>query len=127
MHLIVDEVKPLFDTALVDLEYVIWGDLDTIWVRDFDSCTLAKPTLLSVSGCARALVAQQAVSLRVRPRQSTLPAGRAGTNDPNAGVGYYNTSAMALIFDDMVRYAIIKDFKFSALDNTLMVGASVDG
>ena len=47
----------------------------------------------------------------------------AGTNDPNAGVGYYNASAMALIFDDMVRYAIIKDFKFSALDNTLMVGA----
>ena len=52
---------------------------------------------------------------------------RAGTNDPNAGVGYYNASAMALIFDDMVRYAIIKDFKFSALDNTLMVGAWNDG
>lgn len=34
---------------------------------------------------------------------------------------------MALIFDDMVRYAIIKDFKFSALDNTLMVGAWNDG
>ena len=63
MHLIVDEVKHLFDSALVDLQYVIWGDLDTIWVHDFDSCTLAKPTLLSVSGFARAFAVQQAAPL----------------------------------------------------------------
>ena len=30
--------------------YVIWGDLDTIWLKDFDSCSLAKPTILSVTG-----------------------------------------------------------------------------
>jgi len=30
---------------------------------------------------------------------------------------------MSLIFDDMVAYAVTKDFKFSALDNTLMVRA----
>ena len=33
-----------------DLTYVIWGDLDTIWMKDFNSCSLAKPTILSVSG-----------------------------------------------------------------------------
>lgn len=67
VHLVVDEVKHLFDSALVDLQYVIWGDLDTIWVHDFDSCTLAKPTLVSVSGFARALAVMQAVSLRTLP------------------------------------------------------------
>ena len=48
---------------------------------------------------------------------------RANTHDPNAGVGYYNTTAMSLIFDDMIKYARSKLFKFSALDNTLMVGS----
>ena len=33
-----------------DLTYVIWGDLDTIWLKDFNSCSLAKPTVLSVTG-----------------------------------------------------------------------------
>ena len=47
----------------------------------------------------------------------------AGTWDPNAGIGYYNVTAMSLIFEDMVAYAVTKDFKFSALDNTLMVRA----
>jgi len=53
IHLIVKENRHLFNAAQVDTQYVIWGDLDTIWLRNFDSCTLAKPTLLSVSGCAR--------------------------------------------------------------------------
>ncbi|CAL5225987.1 g8789 [Coccomyxa viridis] len=78
-----------------DLTYVIWGDLDTIWLKDFNSCSLAKPTILSVTG--------------------------ANTDDPNAGIGYYNTTAMALIFDDMIKYARSQGFRFSALDNTLMV------
>ena len=30
VHLIVDEVKHLFDPAVVDKQYVIWGDLDTL-------------------------------------------------------------------------------------------------
>jgi len=47
----------------------------------------------------------------------------AGAWDPNAGIGYYNVTAMSMIFDDMVAYAVTKDFKFSALDNTLMVRA----
>ena len=46
---------------------------------------------------------------------------RANTDDPNAGIGYYNTTAMSLIFDDMIEYARSKMFRFSALDNTLMV------
>ena len=46
---------------------------------------------------------------------------RAGTNDPNAGVAYYNTTAMSVMFDGMITYARKKNFKFSALDNTLMV------
>jgi len=50
IHLIVKENRHLFNAAQVDTQYVIWGDLDTIWLRNFDSCTLAKPTLLSVSG-----------------------------------------------------------------------------
>ena len=33
-----------------DSTYVIWSDLDTIWMKDFNSCSLAKPTILSVSG-----------------------------------------------------------------------------
>ncbi|CAL8465859.1 g5395 [Coccomyxa elongata] len=94
VHLIKNEFSKKFKPDNVDLTYVIWGDLDTIWLKDFDSCTLAKPTILSVTG--------------------------ANTNDPNAGVGYYNTTAMSMIFGDMISYARSKAFKFSALDNTLM-------
>ena len=50
VHLITEEYKRKMKPAGVDGEYVIWGDLDTIWVKDFNSCTLAKPTILSVSG-----------------------------------------------------------------------------
>ena len=38
------------------------GRPDTSWIHDFVSCTLAKPTLLSVSGCAAAHPVQQAAS-----------------------------------------------------------------
>ena len=54
VHLILQENRNLFNPALVDTQYVLWGDLDTIWLHDFDSCTLAKPTLASVSGRAPA-------------------------------------------------------------------------
>ena len=59
------------------------------------------------------------VQLRMRSSVSMLC--RANTDDPNAGIGYYNTTAMALIFDDMIKYARSQGFRFSALDNTLMV------
>ena len=54
-------------------------------------------------------------------RAPVLMLCRANTTDPNAGIGYYNTTAMALIFDDMIKYARSRGFRFSALDNTLMV------
>jgi len=125
IHLIVKENRHLFNAAQVDTQYVIWGDLDTIWLRNFDSCTLAKPTLLSVSGCARSLPPRLALyGQREAPVSGARAGARsAGTWDPNAGIGYYNVTAMSMIFDDMVAYAVTKDFKFSALDNTLMVRA----
>ena len=51
VHLIMKKYSQLVDRPLkFDLTYVIWGDLDTIWLKDFDSCSLAKPTVLSVTG-----------------------------------------------------------------------------
>ena len=45
------------DTAGVDDVYVVWADLETIWVKDFNPCTLAKPTTFSVSGYGSCFVA----------------------------------------------------------------------
>ena len=51
VHLIMKKYSQLVDRSpKVDLTYVIWGDLDTIWLKDFNSCSLAKPTILSVTG-----------------------------------------------------------------------------
>ena len=51
VHLIMAEYIMVADRVWeFDSTYVIWSDLDTIWLKDFNSCSLAKPTILSVSG-----------------------------------------------------------------------------
>lgn len=50
VHLITEEYRQTANAKNVATDYVIWGDLDTIWIKDFDSCSIAKPTILSVSG-----------------------------------------------------------------------------
>ena len=51
VHLIMAEYIMVADGVRgFDSTYVIWSDLDTIWMKDFNSCSLAKPTILSVSG-----------------------------------------------------------------------------
>ena len=51
MHLITREYSQSVNSSPdFDLVYVVWGDLDTIWLKNFDSCSLAKPTILSVTG-----------------------------------------------------------------------------
>lgn len=51
VHLVMKKYSHLVDSSpKFDPTYVIWGDLDTIWLKNFDSCSLAKPTILSVTG-----------------------------------------------------------------------------
>ena len=51
VHLIMAEYIMVADGVRgFDSTYVIWSDLDTIWMKDSNSCSLAKPTILSVSG-----------------------------------------------------------------------------
>ena len=78
-------------------DYVLWTDPDIIFKRHIDSCTLARPQILSVG-----------------------PEMRMG-HPENYGVIYFNVSGYAEAFEDLIGWARRHDFHFDH-DQNLFAG-----
>ena len=83
--------------AAVSREYVLWTDADIIFRGPIDSCTLAKPQILSVG-----------------------PELRMGWPE-NYGVAYFNVSAYTAGFRDLIAWGRQHKFRFYH-DKNLFLG-----
>ena len=85
------------ELAAISKDYVMWTDPDVVFKDSMDSCTLAKPQILSVG-----------------------PEMRMGFPE-NYGVIYYNVSGYAAAFDGLIEWARQHKFRFDH-DQNLFLG-----
>lgn len=102
-HVLNSMMQKLSDTesflralTTVDREYVLWTDPDVIFQDKIDSCTLARPQVLSVG--------------------PELHMGR----PENYGVIYFNVSGYTEVFGDIMRFAKKKKFHFDHDQNLFL-------
>ena len=87
----------LANNAQVDTEYVLYTDTDVLFLKDFNECSLPKPSVLMLGG------------EDVKGKMA------------NTGVLYMNISAMKYHFVSYLKYADDKKWNFFVADQTLII------
>jgi hypothetical protein len=95
--LIMESLLGKYALKNIDLEYVLYTDTDVLFFKDIDSCSLPKPSVISIG-----------------PENYKNTSG-------NSGVLYMNVSAMKNHHNELISFADSNCWKFSAYDQGLIL------